>query len=422
MKFKDLKKTYLTHSDKLSRLLDNVNFINLLNENVMLFDTFVEQVNLIFTLEKKLDTHKQKSKSDEDLILDKSTKLLAKLQIVAQAKSSNVVLTELDLENETEIVDLANYLNVFLNNTFKHSLDYYLDPKNFEKKVESVKAEQVNSTPFSTETNSASTDASDTTFDSKYKNTGSFFGGNPFDQAGSIPLTNEAILQTNIAYVAREKLKEEISSGKFYQFSSKPKIIPLIKQILFGLFAFSFLVLLTNVVARAIANNLQVNFFNDMPIAFFTARSQNFGSYLGIYSYFMIIINMVLLGYQMATLFSKTRNENIKYDFQKRKMIILLVFQIYYLIGFVTELANGSVGLLLRTVSGDNQSSNSEAVNISTQIFLYTVFVYIAFIVLNLVAIIFGWINSPKPDLARIQKKLEILFDEVKKNYSQKSQ
>lgn len=433
MDYSKIKSLYLEQIKTISTLLDNQEFVNLIKENELLRTNFVDQISVLRFLEKRLTDTKliekqisesKKKKQKLDLIeikdLDKSDIYMKKFK---ELSSSSAEFNEFEEVKKTEdIKDTIKYLDVFLKNTFNKDLKYFLENKPSEETVKAEKIED-NFEPQLNENQS---------FES---NKSGMFGGGMFGNGmfgGPTPnVSYENFVEQQLMGLASGELRNQITSGKFYLYKTKPKIMLFLKNILGSLLILTSLVWVLVLITQSITTSLQAKSLSAMwygdpndstPIVLDAGNT--FFTYI---LYILLICCFAFTGYKYLV---NKKNENTIYGFDKRAAIMYIVLMliisgtfIFYLVTWIPHIdaiKSLSVGTYIPQNSSSSNSpssvtvTNSPTAVITFQICTWAILSGLILFVLLITGFIIAWINAPKIDEERIQLKTQELIKEIK--------
>ncbi|RXY97372.1 hypothetical protein D8X55_00370 [Malacoplasma penetrans] len=437
MDYSKIKKLYLEQTKTVITLLDNQEFVGLLTSNELLRTNFVDQISVLRFLEKKLtdtkliekeisDSKKKKTKLDliEIKDLDKSDIYIKKFKEIT---SSSPEFNEFSEIKKTEnIKDIIKYLNVFLKNTFNKDLDYFLKNKS---ENETVRAEKIENDNFDSNTNQ------NPHSNTSQPNGGPGMFGNMFGGQG--PMFRgwpnyEQNLQEQLLIIASTELKNQINSGKFYLYKTKPKIMLYLKNIIgcLSLFvsAIWIIVMVMQIITTSLqSGNLSALWYGDpsasTPIVLAPGNT-----------FFTYILHIFLIGcfgfYGYKHLVNK-KNENILYGFDKRTAMLLTFVMIsvsgifiFYLanwIPYIDDVKNFTGGAYSSQSIPSRAVQNSSGAVVTFQIFVWTLLSGLVMFAFLIISYIFAWVYMPKIDEERIRLKTQEIIEQLKKGDQFKS-
>ncbi len=415
MDYKELKKIYETQYSNLTKLLENKNFVLLMEKDELLKSNFIDQISVLKFLEKKLSdpnliekeiTNSKKSKKKLDVIdikdLNKSSD--CSLQYITAIGPIGSLNDFKDIKKTEEIKDVIKYFDVFLKNTYKKDLKSFLD--NDFKEV--VKAEKVSNDSFKAET-------------SQTNNFG-FMGGfaNPNNN-----MSYEAWKDQQAFIAANQQLKKLVDTGEFYLFKSKPKFFIINKIILSSILVLICLMWFIVFLLQIIVTSEQVKYggyiwygsSNDaQPISVVSGSE--------IFSYIITILSIIYFGIWCYKLLKRPKSENEKFAFDKKAaciviflILILGSIFIFLLTSWIPNLSGVQKfndGTFNGTTNANISVHNSDIAKSAFAACTWISLVSVCSFVFLILWIIICWIYAPKPDTERIQMKLEELAKSIK--------
>ncbi len=352
-----------TSKDNLTKIFNNSFLANNLNKNAFA-ELILKQISILDFAEKK----QGKGSSSKEW--------LEKLNVI---NNTNVKLIDVSNLNINEMYDEINYINVYIKNVFK----YDLSKNESVETVQKVESKTVNDTPTKQ----------------------SFqYGGSPFSTYGFNPenITTEGIKEQIVRDMALKRMIEEVRSGRFYQYKTKPISIIIFKYII-GIIAllFALLIIVKLVIAAVIgAVNLNINS---------NSGSRNLFGWI-LFTDIITILGSIWLTYSM---FKNSKNENYKYYFIWPNAMLIIFVILFNLVSSLIE--------EVPYYQNQNWWINN---NSKETIRLFFVYLYIVFTLsgigffLFLISIMTIFLN-PKLDLERIQLKQEEIYREIKQSMSQ---
>ncbi|MDE6429500.1 MAG: hypothetical protein K2K18_03255 [Malacoplasma sp.] len=421
MDYKELKKTYETQFDNLSKLLENKNFIELIENDELLKTNFIDQISVLKFLEKKLSDPKlieqeiaesKKSKKKLDLIdikdLNKSSD--CSLQYVTAVGPIGTLNEFKEIKKTEEIKDVIKYFDVFLKNTYKKDLKSFLN--NDFKEV--VKAEKINNNDqFKNSTNTTG-------------NFANFMGGFP----NSNNMSYDAWKDQQATIIANQELRKLVDTGEFYLFKSKPKFFVINKIILSSILVLISLMWFIVFLLQIIVTSEQMNVNPPEAGGILCYENSNniirvpivLGNY--IFSYIITILSIIYFGIWSYKLLKKPKSENEKFAFDKKSacIVIFLILVlgstfIFLLVNWIPnldkirEFTEGTIKISdNKEIIVKNSNIAKSAFDACTWISLTSICLFLFLIIW----IIICWIYAPKLDAERIQMKLEELKKSVR--------
>ncbi|MDE5545495.1 MAG: hypothetical protein K2I76_02695 [Malacoplasma sp.] len=415
MDYKELKKTYETQFDNLSKLLENKNFIELIENDELLKTNFIDQISVLKFLEKKLSDPKlieqeiaesKKSKKKLDLIdikdLNKSSD--CSLQYVTAVGPIGTLNEFKEIKKTEEIKDVIKYFDVFLKNTYKKDLKSFLN--NDFKEV--VKAEKINNNDqFKNSTNTTG-------------NFANFMGGFP----NSNNMSYDAWKDQQATIIANQELRKLVDTGEFYLFKSKPKFFVINKIILSSILVLISLMWFIVFLLQIIVTSEQVKYGGYLWYGNSTAAQfVPVVSGSEIFSYIITILSIIYFGIWSYKLLKKPKSENEKFAFDKKSacIVIFLILVlgstfIFLLVSWIPnldkirEFTEGTYKNNNVSIDVKNSDIAKSAFDACTWISLTSICLFLFLIIW----IIICWIYAPKLDAERIQMKLEELKKSVR--------
>lgn len=276
-------------------------------------------------------------------------------------------------EDETDLIDAINYLTTFCNNMFKVNLDDLVGGKNVTATDPKI---DLRAKP---------------TFDEQGPRMNSNFA---FAGAG-IPLAATPYENPYLVGKAYAKIQDDMVQGKFYRYKTKPRIIPIVKWISTILLMLLALSLLVAGVFAFMAYNLKVSDGSETGSIPGVIGSGVFYLVMAGFCVYPIVI-------AMKSLVGKGgKNDNLKYYFNWPFVVITLVLALLFVL-----LDLNRTWLMPFSIVDD---SGIGGVGFYGWKIMFIV--VCAAIGLNIVPLIIGSINNPKPDPEAVEKKVREYID-----------
>lgn len=441
MEYSKVKKLYEDQVDNINKLFNNKGFINVINKNDLSKTNFLDQISIIKFLEKKLTDTKlieaeikeaKKKKKKVNLIdisdLNKFDEFFKKYKEIFGFGTPNEFE---DIKKTEEIKDSISYFNVYLKNTYKHDLKYYLDGDN-NKENETFEAERISDSEFMKD--NSKKDNSMNSQDNTFSNQNPFNSKNPFTGFGQSfgfgqgDGTYEDWKRQNILRLANIQFTNEVKNGTFYLYQDKPKIFLILKK-LFGatlvLVSISWLLVFISQMVIAISQSKSSSnlwYGQGNQIQFVTFSNQN------IFNFIINLLIIFYLGFLGVKNLKNSKNQNELFGFDKRAAILLILLividsssSIISLVGWFT---NESA---IKSFEGGTYQGTYSVTNTTTALKAFDITIWstvsglILFAIL-LIIISIVWIYSPKIDVPRVNLKMEQLIKSIEESgqFSQK--
>lgn len=401
MEYKKILTEYQKLSDNLTKLFDNSDFINKCSENSQLSTLVWEQIAILMYFEKLLSDPKiikTCSAKDKKILVDiKDLKNFKRLFDVYKQKTNSIKdLSEIKFKTFNDALDSINYLNVFLKNTYNVELSHFIEGKTVEKVV-AEKVENQNTT---------------NNYQSQQKNKfgNNFFGAGNF---GFDPRQRVQDLQEMVYHqYANEKLQNDIISGVFYKFKTKPKIIPIIKIILSSLFILIALTSLLITIMGWVSNGLQYKGDDGKNITITNGAN--------IFSTIMMVFYIFVYVWVLKILLKKSKNENEIYNIPK---IILIIFMVFFLLEIlaVVQTVPAYFSLIDKIKDPDLSVINPSFKINAFEGAVYTQIIQISVNGITCIVSLVGLLMLPKPDIERINLKFQEYVNEAKQSFPKNS-
>lgn len=347
----------------LNKIFTNSFLLNKFNDNVFA-DLVLKNISILAFLEKK--SRSKSSKKEYTNWLKKFNEVLGEEKTII----------ELNYETHEEVLDDVNYLSTYIKNIYKIDFDNNIIE---EKKVEDV--EKV---------------------DSKIVDEDSFNSfGSPFGRTNSSINSSAAFSSFQEQFYQQktmERFYTDLISGKFYQYKSKPKIIPILKYLTGTIMLCFVITLLTNIIFAAMLKQLPV------PNSGSNNENKSINLLQSILNETLVII---LISYLIYKLLNWKKNDNIKYFYSWKLMLfvgVILLFSTIWSIVSNVQIWNFSEQIL----------SNSTVNKTNFYGYMYSTFVSYGFLGLWIIIVPISTIFNPKLDLERSKKKKEMIYQEVK--------
>lgn len=290
--------------------------------------------------------------------------------------TNKVDFIDINIKTKEEMMDEANYLKTYINNVYKIDITEPLEKSQKPKEeVAPIQAKQIDSTNASPMFGPMGMNFDPSNFDAKF------------------------IQDQFIEQAARQRLHIEMMNGTFYRYTSKPKIIPIMKYVLGFISILCLLTLVSNIIFKSLSMGLTATTSDGKKAPF------NDQWYILLASFILL-----LLGYMLYMNLKPTKNDNIKYFFNwKQFLFIGLIWLIYMIIETVN-----SVGYLQIKNQWDNINDNSKTRILGMYGSIYSQFALMGLFTLLYITMIITSVFNPKIDIDRINKKLESIIFEMK--------
>lgn len=388
-------------------------------------DLILNQVSILNFLENELPSSvllKKSSKSKEAEPRNDAKNFLDKLNTIL---SSNKDFLNLNFTKESDIEDEVNYLSVYIKNTFKKDLSEF--KKDTTNKPESVKAEFTDSNA-SNQNKNVSMGGNNAGIGAMPNNqrfnnsafSNPFFGGNTNDPA---------YFQEQMFFqMAQQRLRQEISTGTFYLYVNKPKIVPILKKIMGSL---TIIYVILSIIALIMCSVSSEKLLVSQPFVislgyqpYGYAEGQNLplsqltsNSFISsILMQVIIIIIALFFAYQMLM---PRKNENLKYSFSWMNIAFMILWIIFFISNTVTSFSQSytCINYFYNDGYGINNGNNSSISTYAVSVYLQTA----AYSILGLIVVlaVATAIMAPKRDYERMQLKVQEYVSEMKKASSQ---
>lgn len=420
MDYKLLVNIYDSLSEKLEKLLKNPEFNSYLKNNTSLLDATINQISILLFIEKKLNETKKnekkkkskKSSLENDICFENMNNSKKLFDVLKGIEPTVIKLKDLSFEKIEDINDSINYLNIVFKNAFNKDLESFLvvntqvQGETFQDQntKESVEAEKVNPNEF----NNNQQGSNSFNGNAGFQNTSNFGGG--FGGFGP-DVSPESFKETYLYTIASQRLQQDILSGTFYKFKTKPKSILIIKKILGVLFWLIALVGVISLIVSWMLVNLKIELkstdSNGSPTIYypFNANSNVFGTLFS-------ILYIFIYSYIGALLFKDYKNENKKYDFQKLILLIFTIFFVFQLITFIQEIV-GSFGVIHKLETEYAHLNSTFLIN-SYKTFVYIGIVQTVMYGIIVIFVILAMYYAPKIDSERMNLKIKQYVDEMR--------
>lgn len=415
MDYKTLTELYVQLTSEIDVLLNNNEFLNMMRVNDNLLDIMIDRLSTANFLEKKLSDKdfiktgveqlkkenkgkKEKAKLIELKDLNKTKILVDKLKTVYPNTKE---LKKVSYTKVEDIKDSINYLNVFLKNNYKKSIEDFskkdatekTDSNAGSKKVETATAEKVSNGTFNNQNNQARSNP--------------FFGNPGGFGGGGIPphMSQEAFKENYLYTLANQRLNQDIMNGTFYKFKTKPKEVVVFKKVIACLFWTIALIGIISVILSWLSAGLVYDIVD--------GKSQVMNNTNNIFSLIFVILYTLIYSYIGWQLFKNDKNENRKYDLQKMVLVIFCILFALQLFSLI-QVTVVSFAYIDKIEADPNQFGNDQskidAFKASTYLNVIQDVVYLFAIIFIGVAMFF----APKIDHERIQLKLREYVEEMR--------
>lgn len=276
-------------------------------------------------------------------------------------------------DDETDLIDSINYLFTFCNNMFKVNLD------------DLVGGKQITATDPKIDLRAkASFDD-----DSARMNSNFAFAG------AGIPLASTPYENPYLLGKAYAKLNDDMKTGKFYRYKTKPEIMPTIKLASCILMCMLSLALIIMAVFAFIANGLQFNVDGKATSLSTVSYGVVYVLLAGFVVYPIVITMKTIVGRSSANL-------NLKYHYAWGFTVAMLV------LSFIMVMLDLKWTWLCPF---DVDPSSTSLALLGYQGWKITFLVCCGLIALNIIPVIIGSIINPKPDPVAVEKKIKEYVD-----------
>lgn len=377
-------------------------------------DLILNQVSILNFLENELPSSillKKNSKSKNAEPRNDAKSFLDKLNTIL---SSNKDFLNLNFTKESDIDDEVNYLSVYIKNTFKKDLSEF--KKDATAKPESVKAEFTNSN-----SNVGGGVGSIPTGNQKSSNSNF---SNPYFGGG---MGDPMYFQEQIFYqMAQQRLRQEISTGTFYLYTSKPRIIPIFKKIM-GCLTIIYVVLsiIALIMCSVSSERLSIGESTAISLTGYDPGNSVLLSNItgGFFttSIFLQVITIIVALFFAYQMLMPRKNENLMYSFSWMNIAFIVVWIILFISNVITSFSVSYKCIDYFHTADSNLYNNGNESYIST----YDASVYIQTVAYSLLGVmvvlaIATAVMAPKKDIERVQLKLQEYISEMKKASSQR--
>lgn len=347
----------------LEKLFSSSILLNKLNDN-QFKELVIKQISI-------LNYYEGKNKSKKN---NKANSFLKKLN---EVNNNNYSLINIEYSKIEDAMDDVNYLKTFINNVYKIDIDSMDNSKDDNV----VKAEPI---------------VNDSSRQTSPMNS-NFFGGMNMPMDG---IFNQEMFQDQwYRKMAYDKYCSEVISGEFYEYKTKPLSVIIFKYLIAALILLFIVSIVVKIVFQILVSTIGV----------LGAESKITSvSIFSFFSTFPDIIMILLMGFIFYRLIKPTKNDNIKYFFHWKSLI--LIFSII-LISLTINIPD-----VLKWYSNREKweiSENNEKIK-NMYSYLAMSFVYYGEFVFIVILIIVASVFNPKKDVDRINKKLESLYNEIK--------
>lgn len=361
------KNLYIQHAKRLSVILnENSTFLNFLNRKD--FKQIIQnELNVLCACEKIFPKIDIESKLTSKILVKKFNKLV----------NENFKINENQkYEDKADLIDEINYLVTFCSNIFKVNIDDLVAGKNVTATNPQIDLK-------------AKYDAS---------NEGPKMNRN-FAFAGGIPLASTPYENPYLIGKAYAKLSDDMKQGSFYQYKTKPRIIPIVKWVsVIGMLLVALAALIASILIF-IASPLQVVVQGD---------SQQETVRLGraiISSGVMYIILALFAGYPCYVLIKGLigKNLNLKFNFKWGFTVIFI------LLTLIVVMPDMRLTWFASFIIPDSQQGSTSLLAYNMWKIMYIIIM--SCLILVLIPIVIGSVFNPKPDTEAIERKIKEYID-----------
>lgn len=333
-------------------------------ENSYFIDLVEKEINILNIFENKYSN---------DVDLGKNflvTNLVEKYNLLTQKKFA---LKKIEAKNDFDsLIDEANYLKIYCKNVYK------VDLNQLYKDIVSPKKVISNPPPLNENVNSQSN----------------------FDFFNSL---NNIFFNKKISSLtkAQAKILKDISLGKIYIYDSKPKCMPILKNISF---IFTILTILSFVFLIA--------------LLFLIDGTHIDGDFVSTkFNIFFHIFQLLIIIFTTKTIFKSIfnpKNENFKYYFHWKPMLTTnLLFFILLLLNY-----SSMITFLYFNSFSSLYTNNTNLQVYAIKMFYYNWYVLLCLIALNIVLIGFSAYYNPKKNKTVIDNAINKYLEEISHNNS----
>lgn len=360
------KELYEKHAKRLEAIINiNSTFVPYLKRPD--FNNAIKtQLNILAICEKKFPKAKLAKKYSSQALVDTLNQI---------TKDTFQVNPNYKYEDDTDLIDSINYLYTFCNNMFRVNLD------------DLVAGKQITATDPKIDLRAKA----------EWDDEGKKISPN-FAFAGGIPLASTPYENPYFVGKAYAKLTDDMKQGKFYRFTSKPKIVLIAKWIIAALMVLSVLALITTSVLAFMAADLKLqNAEGEM-------RTMNDAGAIGsgVLYIFVALFSIYPIYILLRGLLSK--NLNTKYYFSSGLIITFII-----LTAIIIMPDMRITWLLEKTGFQITEKAGQAYVAFIGWKIMYVV--TLGIIGASIIPMVLASIMNPKPDTAAVDAKIKEYID-----------
>lgn len=359
------KDLYKQHAKRLQAILKSDSALAPYITRPVFAELLEKELNVLALLEKRFE---------KDILEDKCTVKLLVPAFNTLAKKEFKIDTNFKVEDDADLIDTINYLSTFCKNIFKVDLDDLVKGKKVQATAPNInfKSEQ-----------DVQVDPSQADFAGMAAMGGMAMAGNPYENP----------YFTGQAYA---KLQQDAAKGTFYKYSTKPRIIPIVKKISLVLIAIAVLSLIVTSVFAFMTNGLAIRSVTDP-----TKTGTIGGVASGVLYILFAGVGVYAFYYNLRSLIKKNPNDVYYFSWP-----ILIAFVLCSLIIVLPDMR-----LTWLLPSDVEITQTSGAHYIGYMAWKYGYIVCCVFCGLLIVPTIIGAVFNPKPDQNAIESKLREYVD-----------
>lgn len=344
----------------------------------------IKQLNILFSIETKI---KSKDLKSEEFIKEYN-------KITNRSDS----LKEVSLDNIFDIKDEVNYLNVYVVNIYKNDLSSF-------KKDYSENSETIDTITNNNEINNSTKHQSSTNNTNQNNSSSNFSGQQNYNSQNANPqfASPEQVQEQVYLQMARSRLEFDIRNDSFYKYTSKPKILLIMKRIFFIALIISGISFLAPMVTLFMSIGVI------LPVGDGKTDTLEWNGTL-FYAFQSLFAFAIMFGFGFMNLFKK-QGDNQKYHFSFIYVFFIGFLFLFYGVNTITLIIN--TFQRIDTILSLNVNNMTAA--LSYQGFLYSnAIAYFSIPIILVIAIVTFFFN-PKIDVERVNAKLNQYIEEIKR-------
>ena len=366
-------KVILDINDNLNKIFSKSFLVNE-TKNKQFQELILKQISILAFYEASLKKTKSKSKEQDKNSCLSSQEWLDKLNQINNTKLS---LIEVNYKNDVDAIDDANYIKTYIQNVYHLNID---DAENNDV----IQAKTVQN------------------IDDNSKETANPFSGVFSDIGGDTPITMGDFQEQFYKQVALQKFHKELSDGNFYQYKTKPKIIPILKYVVSSFLILFALITVIKIILIFMSNNVSI----------INPNKEHTSTELNLIKEYLIgdILNLICSSYMSYIVLKPAKNDNNKYYFSWK------LFTFISVIWFINLIMNLVFNIELLSLKEGDGNNIVGLIN-KYQVFkgyIYTSFGTTAIFALVIILVVVSSVFNPKVDSDRIKQKLDSLYNEIK--------